>query len=754
MAFDEYGNWTDDIPGAAPAPVDDGTGVMGPMAVPPSAPAEPLPVPRGAAAFEDSLPGLTPPEAPELPGAPTQMREGSKFSLGTTGITDRGIRQTQKLGGFKGVDAWAEQSTAPQRDLAERTAAELQASADSKRSAIAEYGNAEYEYHQGLGKLRERIADFEDTTARLEEMAMHESKIEREQYLSAYRQQLAGVKQLMAMDANPLHNLSTGGILGLGAAAFAQGFLGAQGINVNVTGQIDAWVNRELQQHQQKIQNAKSMADEQLNLYSIARQTSQDDAEAREKLRGFIIEGFKQKVLMEGDRFNSEAARARAREKAAELDAALATTLDRLGNNYYETRRKARSERVKELADQGRLAIDGARLSLERSREDRIRAAEAKKARDEMMGNIIYDTSEGGKGMARFMFKPGIDDKEKQAYRAAQSGTNLSQRRIAELRGMLTEAGNRGITDIGRLTSTEQAKIKALRNALLSDYILAQSGKAASEKEVERLATTLPDNGALTQANLNAVYALTSKAWTDKLDTMRYELADEIPEGHELRNLRTDNTSHYNEDGYKEYRAGSAGERAPGVVDKATQGLVAPDRRKAASDEYMKDAGAENAQSEWSYFVGKNEQYNKRTSAAERTGAENFLNFGGDSVFRTVQEIVSDTKGKVPVFAAGVVGIANAAKRGDPMARAKLQDLAYGGLTHKEMEDPMHLATRDFAQHMGRQLALDLDESAGGPTTRLPEIGTDNVIPVPRPGRFDRGYQPPTVEWRSPFGDK
>ncbi len=181
----------------------------------------------------------------------------------------------------------------------------------------AEQGELEREHHDRMLDQLDRQRDFLDLHARLEQKLAAEAKAESHKYLAAYQDQLSAVRVLAAQDANPLHRGNTA--LGLAGAAFLQGYLGARGVQVDVTGQVDRWVDRELQQHQQRVQNARASANDALHLYDIARQSAQDDAEARQRYKGMVLEGMKVGVEMEAEKFGSDVARSRARAAVANL---------------------------------------------------------------------------------------------------------------------------------------------------------------------------------------------------------------------------------------------------------------------------------------------------------------------------------------------------------------------------------------------------------------------------------------------------
>ncbi len=188
---------------------------------------------------------------------------------------------------------------------------------DGLAEATRQQAEIEKSFHERQLEHLDRQRDFLEMHAKLEERIAAQAKVEGERYLGAYKDQLVAVRALAAQDANPLHKGNTA--LGLAGAAFAQGYLAARGVHIDVTGQIDRWVDRELQQHQQRVQNARGAASDTLHLYEVARESARDDAEARQRYKGMVLESLKMGVTMEAEKFGSDIARSRAQETVARL---------------------------------------------------------------------------------------------------------------------------------------------------------------------------------------------------------------------------------------------------------------------------------------------------------------------------------------------------------------------------------------------------------------------------------------------------
>ncbi len=259
-----------------------------------------------------------PDDATTLASAPQKVGSASRASITSNGVTPGGIKQARGLMG----SVEAESATDRSRITSEAEQGRTDLSRGYQETLAAEEAStaANREHLANVVHLHEAARDFDKTAAEAELLANAHAKAEGEQYIAGFKQEMAGVRQLMMTPGNPLTQLGTGSKFAMAGAMFAQGFLGARGIKVDVTGQVDKWVDREVALHQQMIGNAKELANNQLTLYGLARQGANDEWEARQRLRSFVIDKMKNDTLMEADRWESESAKADAMAKAAKLD--------------------------------------------------------------------------------------------------------------------------------------------------------------------------------------------------------------------------------------------------------------------------------------------------------------------------------------------------------------------------------------------------------------------------------------------------
>jgi hypothetical protein len=308
----------------------------------------------------------TPALAPQL--TTTTKRGGSNsVSSSSSGMTPGGLKLSSDL--FTREHQKADIAGAG--DDAEFAAQRkrLDENFEAQKNAALEYGRFDAEHQMRIRELEKRQIDLNETHANLERRIHEDGKIVREKIMSGYREQLSAVKALAATTGNPLGGLGIGQGAALGAAMFVQGFLAVQGVNINVGAQIDKWVDRSIQEHQMKIDNAQQGAKDQLHLYDIARQSSEDDWEARQRFHGFALEAFKGQMAMEAARFGSDIAASRAMAKAAEFDMIREEKVAAIGDRAFQRYTSRHAAAAKDAHDQGTLAIQREANSIAWSRQ-------------------------------------------------------------------------------------------------------------------------------------------------------------------------------------------------------------------------------------------------------------------------------------------------------------------------------------------------------------------------------------------------
>jgi hypothetical protein len=325
-------------------------------------------------------PSSTPTPAPSSYSTKTGVKVKSDYR----GMTEEGLSRAKRV--MDPIDSRTNARMAEERDF-------MQGQLDKSRQHYGDVAEAQRQaaelesaYHQRAGEIQQQEMDFNKGAAELEQRLAGESQADRAQYITAYKEQLAVVRQLALQSGNPMGQLNQGQIAGLAGAQFAQGFLAAQGINIDVAGQVDKWVDRSIQEHQMKISNMRESAQDQLHLYEIARQNSQDEWEARQRYRGFVIAGLQSSIALNASRFGSDIAMARANEQAARLQVEADTIERSIGEKFFESRRTVYGQELDRAYKMGMLSIERKKAEAELLRAqaaDKKAEAESKQKVDD-----------------------------------------------------------------------------------------------------------------------------------------------------------------------------------------------------------------------------------------------------------------------------------------------------------------------------------------------------------------------------------
>ena len=327
-----------------------------PGIVPPVEEEQPNPLTQNLPATGLSQQPPVPPVPPVVPPPAAQS-----FCASTRGITDEGLAQAGRV--YSPTDKRVAAQSAPLRVQAEQNLEQHQGNAAALGQAVDEQGRATQEHQASLAKLKEEERLFHQDAAALEERMHLETKAESEAYVGAYREQIAAVRAMTVDPTGPIASLTTAQAGGLSLAMFAQGFLAAQGIQIDVSGQLDKWVDRSIQEQQRRITQAEKGAQDILNLWDIARQSSRDDQEARTRYRGMVIAGMAAATEAKAAQFNSNIAMSRAKEATAKLNIELAVTERSIQDGYFNKVHAIKQAEYQRAYQMGSLAQQSKQLS-------------------------------------------------------------------------------------------------------------------------------------------------------------------------------------------------------------------------------------------------------------------------------------------------------------------------------------------------------------------------------------------------------
>lgn len=282
-----------------------------------------------AAASDNTSGPVTSPEAPpdvdqqtsaELASSPTA--QGGGPNPDQTAQAPQGVASTSQSASLKGVpggptavkDIFAQHEAAAAQDNAidsANTDARL-AKYSTDNAAVGRAMQGEVAAAKVYGdedtRLHGLIAAEAQRQGAAEQKAQQNWSVERTERLRDYQQQLTAVQQLAMQSGSPFVGMGKGAYLGLAGAEFAQGFLATRGVKIDVSGQIDKWVDQSIQEHQFQVNTMEKGAEASLHLYDVARQSSMDDTEARARYGGMVVAGLQAQVQANANMYQSKLA--------------------------------------------------------------------------------------------------------------------------------------------------------------------------------------------------------------------------------------------------------------------------------------------------------------------------------------------------------------------------------------------------------------------------------------------------------------
>lgn len=358
------------------------------------------------------------------------------------------------------------------------------------------------ESQRAQAEILQHRENFIRDSAELDKMMHAQARAESEQHLDAYRQQIAAVRQMAV--TNPIAALGGFETGGVSLAMFAQGFLAARGINIDVAGQVNRWVDRSIEEQRRRIDQAQQGAEDELNLWRIAQETSRNDLEARHRYRGMVLEAMTTAVDVNAARFAAPLAKSAAEVAKAKL-VMEQTGVEREIRHGYETERLSN---LKAMRDEAHMRVMERMRSWELSIADRAqKAAAAKAQKPEKAPNLLIDSRNvrrdkdgkvisGGLVVGELSHDAPAETQKaviskKQLNDAVQSGSD-------ELRKLYNELdGEFGPGWLRNRKSEAYTLFNAERNRVVGDIMRNFTGLAATDKEAQRWLDQLGDDKAL-----------------------------------------------------------------------------------------------------------------------------------------------------------------------------------------------------------------------------------------------------------------
>lgn len=457
----------------------------------------------------DGTPPLTAPSAatapaasPSQPPGPGPQRVGASESFAGTDLD-----QLARVQSF----------TRPGDDAAERKAART---ADAGLAADVAVQAAARDEQAGalLGEadVRSKIADAQLQGERMAGDFMREQGQE-EAILSAaaaeqvakaegqYRQQLTAVAGMQVLRDRWYRDKGTAGKVAAWGAALAAGILDAKGVKNSILPQMNAEIDRDINEQLANIDNARKTTEGFQVLYQMARQTSADEAGIRDRIRGFYLEDLKSRVREETMRYGSDLAKTQGEVAVAALDKELANNIVNLRQVHEGNMRREidqyltkRGQNFAAAAQRRAYELDLAKFNADEARKN---APEAAKPELQVPVLQFVPDGEGGWLTKQTSFASANTKEEADKLRLKIAGTTNFIQKVRDYRELAKDVGpvydgysSDTLNKMGLSGDAKAQQMLAARNELLAEYIHATTGAVANAAEIERAKTQFPLN--------------------------------------------------------------------------------------------------------------------------------------------------------------------------------------------------------------------------------------------------------------------
>lgn len=461
-------------------------------------------------AFSASM-GYTPPPATPVLPEPKPVAPGTSHSGSyATSESSRGFSPTK----FGQVRATSDQALEQGFDQAEATAeASGQRALPLVNAAYESKVDAERAMAEAnVNAIRQRGEDALVMQRLQDEFAAEENKINAEstamsnQAKMDYMAALADFRAAKVDPAQLWNNMTGGERFGTLASAFVHDFLGAKGINTSAMATLNKAIDRNIDAQVQAIRTKGEVAEGFKSLWYMQRNQSASDAEARARVRTFLLDGAKQAVIANMAPYESALASAQGKAAIAKIDEELAKSYIDVYRHIDANSVALRAQALSKWQTQVNAALESQANSIRRQ-EANTHARAVDKQNKPAMPVALYDP-ESKKPVA--FYKPHVTSKQIEATEEALANAASVNKDLIELRRLARNLGDGTIDPITgtRLAGTTQQQYDATAVRLAHGMVKAL-GERATDRDVEQLIKGLRTPSFLNAANAEKVIAHT-----------------------------------------------------------------------------------------------------------------------------------------------------------------------------------------------------------------------------------------------------
>lgn len=363
-------------------------------------------------------------------------------------------------------------------------------------------------------------SDFAAEEARINEQYRGMSNKAKADYVAA----LADLRA-SHVDPNALwHDMSGGQSFLAFTSAFAHGFLGAKGIHTDAMNILNSAIDRNISAQIQNIKTKGDVAEGFKSLWYMQRNEAASDAEARSRVRGFMLEAAKQNVISYMSQFNAGLATAQGQAALAAIDEEHKKNLIDVYQHIDQNTIALRGQAVNAWATKAQLGLGWAQFKAQQD-------ARAQKTPPPInMAALIPDITPSGGGVARWKFNGDpkeIGTEKMNDIKDRMGALAFYDKKIGELQTLIRETGPiANVPDF--LKSPAGQRMTSLRDSIATSLVIANSGKAFSQEEVKQRQAQFPIDTWLTNGERAQTVAQTANYLRDEAFSKMAQYVHEI----------------------------------------------------------------------------------------------------------------------------------------------------------------------------------------------------------------------------------
>lgn len=421
-------------------------------------------------------------EAPPAPG-PTKTSQSVGVNVGNKGFSGNKYGQVSRTEGDLNRDLAGADATA--KAGAERDEKALRGSQTSLIDAEKAKAEAEVKKIAAGGKQALVFQRLQDDFAVEEMKANAEAQSMATQAKNDYLTALADFRASKVDPSQLWVNMTGGERFGTLASAFVHDFLGARGINTSAMATFNKAVDRNIDAQIQAIKTKGEVAEGFKSLWYMQRNQSASDAEARARVRGFLLEGTKQQVIANMAQYESGLASAQGQAAIAKINDELAKNLVDIYRHADQNAIALRNQALDKWKTKLQASLEQTSLGLRRQELDMRQKELDAKNNPQAQKRVLYDPETG---QAMWYLKNGITEKEEVDARTLLEDVDNLNEEFTELRALGRQAESTADPLARtRLASTIHQKMDALSTRIAHGMAKANSERATDQDVLDFL---------------------------------------------------------------------------------------------------------------------------------------------------------------------------------------------------------------------------------------------------------------------------